>query len=146
MTFGDNTIQPLEIPDAREAAHKASENQRALEDQLRQASRDLANAERHYREKLTIRIHHLHAVDGVAWTACDTIARGESEVADLRFKRDVATGVLEAAQQQAFRHAAERRDLHALITWSMRRELRIDTPPVEFNPETGEIREMPRAA
>lgn len=144
--FGDNTLQPFAIPDAREAAHKASENQRAVEDQLRQASRDLANSERFYREKLTIRILELHAKDQVAWTACETIARGESEVAELRFKRDVAKGVLEAAQQQAYRHAADRRDLSRFVEWSMRRELRIDTPPIDFDRDTGEVRPIRGAA
>lgn len=145
-SFGDNTLQPFAIPDAREAAHKASENQRTVEDQLRQASRDLADAERFYRGKLTLRILHLHAVEQVAWTACETIAKGEKEVADLRFKRDVAKGVLEAAQQQAFRHAADRRDLSRFIEWSMRRELRIDSPPADWDRETGEIRPLGRAA
>jgi hypothetical protein len=144
--FGDNTLQPFLIQDARGGAHQASENQRAVEDQLRKASTDLANAERFYREKLTLRILHLHAVDEVAWTACETIAKGEKAVADLRFKRDVAKGVLEAAQQQAFRHAADRRDLSRFIEWSMRRELRIDTPPADFDRETGEVREISRAA
>lgn len=79
------------------------------------------------------------------------IARGEKAVADLRFKRDVAKGILEAAQQQAFRYGADRRDLDTMLTWSMRRDLRTDTPPEQWprpigsgapagvDPETGEI-------
>jgi hypothetical protein len=146
MSFGDNTLRPFAVEDAREAAHQASELQRGIEDKLRQASRDLAEAERLYREQLTIRIIELHAKDGVAWTACETIAKGERGVAALRFKRDVAKGVLESFQQQAFRYAADRRDLSRFIEWSMRRELRIDTPPPDFDRETGEIREIARAA
>jgi len=152
MSFGDNTISPLQIPDAREAAHEASKAQRDVENQIRDASRSLAEAERQYRLKLTLRIMHLHAQDGVAWTACSEIARGEKEVADLRYKRDVAKGVLEAAQQQAFRRGADRRDLDTLLNWSMKRDLRVDTPPVEWpqpegagvpagvDPRTGELR------
>lgn len=149
----ENTIRPLEIADAREAAHKASELQRSVEDRIRDASRALADAERQYRLKLTTRIMELHAQEGVAWTACESIAKGEKAVADLRFARDVAKGVLEAAQQQAYRYAADRRDLHRLIEWSQRRDLRTDAPPERWtqaigagtppgvDPHTGEIRE-----
>jgi hypothetical protein len=139
VSFGDNTISPFLIEDAREAAHKASEQQRGVENAIRDASRGLADAERQYRLALTTRILHLHAQDSVAWTACEAIARGEPKVADLRYKRDVARGVLEASQQQAFTYGADRRDLHRLIEWSQRRDLRIDTPPPNFDRETGEV-------
>jgi len=151
VSFGENTIQPLLIKDAREAAHKASELQRGVENAIRDASRSLAEAERQYRLKLTTRILHLHAQDGVAWTACGEMARGDKDVADLRYERDVARGMLEAAQQQAFRYGADRRDLHRLIEWSQRRDLRTDDPPLHWerpegagvpanvNPETGEV-------
>lgn len=135
----ENTISPLEIADARDAAHKASELQRGVEDRIRDASRELAEAERQYRLKLTERILHLHAQDGLAITMCGEVARGESAVATLRFKRDVAKGVLEAAQQQAYRYAADRRDLHRLIEWSQRRDLRTDTPPADWDRQTGEL-------
>lgn len=148
----ENTLHPFEIADAREAAHEASRRQRDLEDRIRQASRDLAEAERQYRMKLTTRIMELHAQDSVAWTACDIIARGEKPVADLRFKRDVARGVLEAAQQQGYRYAADRRDLSRMIRWSEQRDLRTDAPPEQWprpegasappgvDPKTGALR------
>jgi hypothetical protein len=128
----ENTLSPFEIADAREAAHEASKRQRDLEDRIRDASRDLAEAERQYRLKLTTRIMELHTQDEVAWTACETIAKGERAVADLRYKRDVAKGIVEAAQQQGFRYGADRRDLHRFIRWSESRDLRTDAPPVEW--------------
>lgn len=149
----ENTIRPLEIADAREAAHKASELQRGVEDQIRNASRELAEAERQYRLKLTTRILHLHAQDGLAITMCGEVARGEKDVADLRYARDVAKGILEAAQQQAFRRGADRRDLHRMIRWSESRDLRTDAPPERWpqpegagippgvDPHTGEVAE-----
>lgn len=137
----DNTISPLEIGDARQAAHRASELQRNVENLLRDTSRDLAEKERLYRRKLSTRIVELHAEDGYAITMCGDIARGEEAVARLRYERDVAEGVLEAARQQAFRYGADRRDLHQLIEWSQRRDLRVDTPPPSFDRGTGEIRE-----
>lgn len=136
----ENTIHPLEIGDARQAAHKASELQRGVEDRIRDASRELAEAERQYRLKLTERILYLHAQQGLAITMCGEVARGEQVVADLRFKRDVAKGILEAAQQKAFRYAADRRDLQRLIEWSQRRDLRVDTPPADLDRQTGELR------
>ena len=141
MSFGENTISPFEIEDARAAAHKASEQQRGVEDSIRDASRNLAEAERQYRLALTTRILYLHAQDKVAWTACEAIARGEASVADLRYKRDVAKGILEAAQQQAYTFAADRRDLHRLIEWSQRRDLRIDAEPTQrqWDERTGEV-------
>lgn len=140
MSFGDNQLHPLQIEDARQAAYQASENQRAVEDMVRNASKDLAEAERLYRKKLTTRMLILHADDGVAWTAAESVARGEKEIADLRYGRDVKEGVLEAARQQAFRRGADRRDLDTLLNWSMRRDLRGDTPPPGFEQASGEVR------
>jgi hypothetical protein len=146
--FGDNTISPFEIEDARAAAHEASKQQRGVENAIRDASRDLAEKERQYRLALTTQILHLHAQDGVAWTACEAMARGEPNVANLRYARDVAKGILEAAQQQAYTFAADRRDLHRLIEWSQRRDLRVDAEPTErqWDEGTGEIRPRPVAA
>jgi hypothetical protein len=140
MSFGENTIKPFLIEDARQAAHKASEQQRSVEDQIRDASRKLADAERLYRLELTTRILYLHANDGVAWTACEAIARGEPNVAGLRHARDIAKGVLDSVQQQGFRYGADRRDLHQLIVWSQRRDLRVDDPPGEWDKQTGELK------
>jgi hypothetical protein len=145
VSLGDNTIQPFEIADARAAAHQASEQQREVEDATRGRSRTLAAAERTYRELLTKRIFFLHTDQKVAWTACETIARGEPDVAQLRERRDIARGLLESVRQQGFRYGADRRDLHQLIVWSQHRDLRTDAPP-EWDPKTGEVVTYPRAA
>lgn len=137
VSLGDNKIHPLQIEDAREAAFRASELQREVEDAIRDASRNLAEAERQYRAKLSERILHHNANGGVAWTTCSDVARGEKEVSDLRYARDVAAGVLEATQQQAFRRGADRRDLDTLLNWSMRRDLRTDTPPADWEQQQG---------
>jgi hypothetical protein len=128
MSLAGNTLHPLQIEDARDAAYRASELQREVEDTIREASRNLAEAERLYRMKLSERIIELHA-DGVAWTVAGDVARGEEATARLRYNRDVAEGVVDAARQQAYRRAADRRDLHQFITWSERRELRTDAEP-----------------
>lgn len=129
--LADNTLHPLEIEDARDAAYRASELQRLVEDRIRQASRDLAEAERAYRKALAVRMLELRA-DGHAITACGDLARGDQRVADLRFNRDVAGGVFEAAKQEAFRRGSDRRDLDTLLNWSMKRDLRTDAPPAHW--------------
>lgn len=146
MSIGANTLSPLEIEDARQAAYRASEVQREVENQIREAARDLAEKERLYRRKLSTRIVELHTEGGYAITMCGEIARGEEATARLRYERDVAEGVLEAARQQAFRRGADRRDLATLIEWSMKRDLRVDTPPADFDRQTGEVRQLRQPA
>ena len=121
-------MHPLDITEARAAARLASENQRHGEDMLREAYRASAQAEQSYRVALAKRITELHA-DGVAWTVCADLARGDQAVARLRFERDVAEGVKEAAQQAAWRHSADRRDVGRFTEWSMRRDLATGAEP-----------------
>lgn len=131
--LAENKLSPLEIADARTAAHRASELQRDVEDEIRTKSRALATAEQHYREALAKKILELRAgEDKAAWTTCADVARGDKHVARLRFDRDVAEGVLDAARQQAFRRGADRKDIDTLLRWSMARDLRTDTPPAEW--------------
>jgi hypothetical protein len=130
---GANTLHPLEITDARKAAHRASEVQRQVENDLRRASRDAAEAERVYRQALAKKILELRAEDDPpAWSVCGDLARGDRVVARAKFELAVAEGIREAVSQQAFRRGADRRDLDTLLTWSMRRDLRTDTPPPDF--------------
>lgn len=140
--LGEYRLHPLEIPDARAAAFRASELQREVEDEIRVKGRALADAERDYRRKLTTRMLLLHAGGkGMAITAVESVARGEEEVSALRHARDIARANLEAAQQQAFRRGADRKDVQTLLNWSMHRDLRTDTPPPEtFDSRTGEVR------
>ena len=114
---------PLDIVGAREAERAASTAQIVSEKLLRDSARDVAQAERAYRLALALAITRIHA-DGTAWSSTADLARGDLEVADLRYKRDVLQGVYEAAQKSAFRHGADRRALGRLIDWSARIDLR----------------------
>lgn len=136
MTVGANTIHPLLIEDARDAEHRASELQREVEDRIREQTKALAATEQAYRQKLAERILKLHA-DGKAITTCENLAKGETDVADLRYRRDIAKGLLEATRQEAFRRGADRAAIGRLTDWSMRRELRTDAPPVQYPPAIG---------
>lgn len=117
-----NTLHPLDITEARAAARQASENQRSGEELLREAFQKAARAEQAYRKALAVEITRVHA-EGGAWTVCADLARGEDTVARLRYERDVALGVKEAAVQASWRHAADRRDVGRFIDWSARIDL-----------------------
>lgn len=113
---------PWTFEQARAAAHQASANQRAGEDFVKEAHKQWAQAEKSYRIKLAETIIALHG-EGVAWSQCGDLARGDPSVAELKFRRDVQEGVKEAAVQAAWRNSADRRDVEAFTDWSKRREL-----------------------
>lgn len=112
-------VQPYDFAEARAKVDEASRAMKAAEQARRDASRALADAERAYRVALARKIVEVHA-EGAAWTVAQDLARGDKQVADLRYLRDVAKGVLDAAETVAWRHTADRKDLAALIAWSMR--------------------------
>jgi len=111
-TFGEATVRSNALSAAQEAA----------EAETRRAYAQFAEAERAYRKALAEKIVRLRA-EGVAATTVADVARGDAHVADLRYRRDVAEGVVEAAKQAGWRLQANRRDGHEFIDWSKRREL-----------------------
>lgn len=136
--LGENRLHPLQIEDARDAAYRASELQRDLEDTMRRAGKRLASLERAYRRALSVRMWELHNEHSVGWSTCYDLARGEEPIPTLRKKRDDAQSELDVLQQQAFRRGADRKDVGRLLDWSMARDLRTDTPPAGW--------QQPRAA
>lgn len=114
--------RPWSFEEARVAAQQASANQRAGEDFVREAHKGYAQAEKAYRMALAAKIIDLHS-QGTAWSQCGDLARGDQHVAELKFRRDVAEGVKEAAVQASWRNSADRRDVEAFTDWSKRREL-----------------------
>ena len=116
------TESPFTFAEARAAAHQASQRQVDGERARIEAATDHAAKELAYRKALAKHMTLVRA-DGVAWSAAEDLARGNPDVAQLRFERDVAAGVLAAAEQAGFRLNADRRILERLCEWSMRREL-----------------------
>ena len=110
---------PWDINEARDVTAAASRKQIEAEDFRRRSAKDLAQKEETYRTALAKKILDVHG-DGCAWTVAQDLARGDQHVAHLRFERDVARGVLDAAEQSGWRHTAERKDIGRLIDWSMR--------------------------
>lgn len=132
--FGDNTIHPLEIHEARQAQYRASEIQRAKADELAAAWERYAEAEETYRNALSERMKELHTEGfdgskGLAITTCEVIAKGEAPIALLRRKRDERKGAVEAARQEAYRTGNDRRALDGVVQWSMHRDIRVDAEP-----------------
>lgn len=151
VSFGENTLNPFEIQEAREAQFTASKAQRDTADLLAQKMRDLAAAERTYREALTARIKELHTqgFDGskpIAITTCEVIAKGEASIAVLREKRDQAKADVKKAEQIAFTVGADRRGLDGIIRWSEGRDLRVDVEPGSQRQWADEQRPKPVAA
>lgn len=124
---------PYDFPEAVAAARRAAEAQKAGEQAVRDAAADLAEKERAYRVALARRIVEVHG-EGAAWTVAQDLARGDQAVADLRYHRDVANGVLEAAQQRAWRHTADRKDVLEFIQWSRR-----VAPDGQYNPDPDRV-------
>ncbi len=129
--------QPYDFGQATAADQAAHDRQRAAEQFIIDAGRAYAEAERAYREALALKILALKA-EGTAWTSCGDVARGFPAVAALKYKRDVADGVREAASQAAWRASKDRDAEATRIQWSMRRDLaegyRADVGPA--NPQT----------
>lgn len=116
------TPAPYDFEAAVDARRRAARDQAHAEQGRADASRALAQAEHDYRLALARTILAVHA-DGAAWTVAQDLARGDKQVARLRYDRDVAKGVLDAAEQASYRHMADRRDLTELIRWSRARDL-----------------------
>lgn len=114
--------EPFDFHTAVAATRRAAEAQKDAEQARRDAASDYAEKERIYRVALAKRILVVHS-EGAAWTVAQDLARGDAQVANLRYERDVAKGVLDAAEQRAWRHTADRRDMHEFIQWSKAREL-----------------------
>jgi hypothetical protein len=114
---GVTTTQPFDFAEAIAATRRAAEAQKDAEQARRDAATDHAEKERVYRRALAKRIVELHS-EGVAWTVAQDVARGDDKVSDLRYERDVARGVLDAAEQRAWRHTADRKDMTEFLTWS----------------------------
>jgi hypothetical protein len=109
--------QAWDFVEATTHAREAMEEQRAAEGNRESAAVDLAEAERLYRKALAKKIVELHD-GGAAWSTCADLARGDDGVADLRYARDLAKGMLDVAETQAWRHNANRRELLSFIEWS----------------------------
>lgn len=129
--------RPYDYESAKRAIARGSRDQSQAADWTAEAARDFAQAEKEYREALAIEMVNLHDRQGVAWSACPDLARGDGKVAELRRKRDVAEGVKEAAEQRAWQASANRRSLEQLVNWSMKVAPLGDSSDLQFSGSRG---------
>lgn len=78
--------------------------------------RKLAEADMKYRIAYRKEVFRLHEVDGVAWTACSDLAKGDEEVAKLRFERDVRKSDYESCYERILQLKTELRILENEIS------------------------------
>ena len=112
------SAQPYDFAEARQAINAAKASQVAAEQLVRDAFRGFAVARQAYQLAFAEEIVKARA-ENPATVALD-LARGTKRVAELRFKKDVAEGVMEAAKSAIWRHTADRKDLARLVDWSRR--------------------------
>lgn len=106
----------LQIDEARHACQAIAGQRRAARDQLSAALERLANREREYRKARAVAyVEHASAP-----SAGMRDAMVDEATADARYERDVAKGMVEAAEQLLSQIDAERASLHRLIDWSAR--------------------------
>ncbi len=91
-----------------------SETRRQLNECLifyKNNGRKLAESEMKYRIAVRKEVFRLHEEDSVAWTACYDLARGDEEVAKLRFERDVRKSDYECCYERILQLKMELRIL-----------------------------------
>jgi hypothetical protein len=113
---------PWEITDARDALANASISQHDHQNAVRDAVKAAARADQVYRVARARKTAELRDA-GKAASLCDTLARGDPEVASLAYEAYVAEGDREIAVQEGWRLHANRRDTEQLADWSKRRQL-----------------------
>ncbi len=123
--------EPLDFAAAVTEHRNASRAQREAERFYAQKGRMVADTERAYRKALAAKITQLRG-EAPATIAAD-LARGDSEVVQLRYARDLAVGLRDAAAQSIWRHTADRRELEQFIDWSKRAAF-LDAIPYQEQP------------
>lgn len=127
--------------------NSAKAAQKLAEDNLKSAWRDFGAKRKAYQLALAKAIVRLKAEHGA--TAAIELARGDDEVARLRYEKDVAEGVKEAAQSALWRHSGDRHDLREFIQWSKAVDIRVhmgDGRETESEPDAPEVIGARRAA
>lgn len=126
--------QPWSFAEALKASRDAETEQRRVESEVSTAYKEWGQAQNRYAVALAKRMLELK-VAGVAVTACETLAKGDENVARLREQRDIKEGLKETAKVAAWRVNADRRDVGDLLRWSARRDLAEYSGPAQQEPE-----------
>jgi hypothetical protein len=82
--------------------------------------RKLAEAERLYKIAYRKEVFRLHIEDGVAWTACEGLAKGDETVAKLRMERDIRKSDYDSTYEKILALKAELRIIENEISFERR--------------------------
>lgn len=107
---------------AQQAMNAAAAAQETSEQAMRDAGKEAADAERQYARALAMRMLEIKA-NGMAITVTERIAKGDEDISNLRYARDLKAAAFKAACAANYRHSANRADAVELAKWAMRREL-----------------------
>jgi len=88
----------------------------AAQRELTKYTEEKAQTERDYRVALADCMNRLRADKGTPATILGDIARGQRSIADLKFKRDIATGMYDAAVSALNNYKLQARLLEAQIS------------------------------
>lgn len=110
--------QPYDFTEAKSAMERACSGQIAAEKAVKDSFQKFALARKAYQVAFAEEILRQRA-EHPATIALD-LARGQEKVAQLRYEKDVAEGVMEAAKSAIWRHTADRKDVARLVDWSRR--------------------------
>lgn len=116
--------QPYDFGQALEATNNAKAAQKVAEENLKAAWRDFGAKRKAYQLALAKKVVELKAA-GQPSTYLLELARGDDEVAKLRYAKDIAEGVKEAAASALWRHSGDRHDLREFIQWSKAVDIRV---------------------
>lgn len=113
--YSDGTISEAGKGDTMQGLVNAlNETRKQLNECLlyyKKSGRLLAEAERQYRIAFRQEVFRLHTLEGVAWTACSDLAKGDETVARLRFERDVRKSDYECCYEKILQLKIELRIL-----------------------------------
>lgn len=112
--------EPYDFAQAKRVAAKLSRERRAAERDLADRVKKHAAAEAAYRAELREQIVKDKSAHGS--TAGLEMARGAKGVVDLREARDVAAGMVKAAEIKLRGCEGDRATFHRLVEWSTQRE------------------------
>ena len=102
----------------RNAAKNADLAQRDGEAAFQEANEVFAWAVAAYRVELAKETLKLRA-DGMPATLVPDLAKGNERISSLRLERDIAKGLLDAANHAMWRHNATRRDVQRFVDYSL---------------------------
>ena len=108
---------PLDMDDARRAAHRMAQIRREREADYRTAIEDRAAKEAEYRKNLSLAIVRLRG-EGVASSAAPEAARGDDTVKQSLIDFRIAEGMVDAHKQRLQGVEGERSMLKSLIDYS----------------------------